>query len=208
MAKRGIWKAALLLVVLMWFFGACAGKVRNMQVASPEEARIAPPEGKAVVVFLRPSKTSYMLQSSVFEVRENDLSLVGIVAARAKAAYTLDPGKHLFMVAAEEADFMSADLLPNKTYYVLISSKTAAGRADLRKMDIKLWLEPVHKDRLNSPEFTKWLDACTWVEKTPASESWATKSMPSIKIKQAEYYQKWMSKSEAERPALLPGDGR
>lgn len=200
MAKNRFMTMALWFIVFVCFLSGCAGKVRNMQVVSPERAAITPEEGKAVVVFMRPSKSSHMLQSSIFEVKDNDLSIVGIVAARAKVAYSLSPGKHLFMVVGEDADFMSADLLPNKTYYALVTPSAGTGRPHFS-------LEPVHKDRLNSSEFSKWLDACRLVEKTPGSDSWATGNMPSVKLKQAEYYQKWMSKSEAERPILLPGDG-
>ena len=62
-----------------------------------------------MIVFLRPSTLGFAVQSSVFNATEDTPDLVGIVAAKAKVAYQLDPGDYLFMVIGESADFMTAN---------------------------------------------------------------------------------------------------
>lgn len=72
---------------------------------------------KALVVLLRPSTLGSMDPSSVFHRRGEHPELVGIVAARSKAAFQAEPGEHLFMAIGQGADLMSADLQVGKTCY-------------------------------------------------------------------------------------------
>lgn len=44
------------------------------------------------------------------------IRIVGVVAARTTLADQADPGKHLFMVVAENSDFMNADLTAGTTW--------------------------------------------------------------------------------------------
>jgi len=52
-----------------------------------------------------------------------------------------------------------------------------------------------------------WLGNCRWVEKIPASDTWAASNIESIKKKQTRYYESWMEKGEADRPRLTSEDG-
>ncbi|MBI2294526.1 MAG: hypothetical protein HYU76_00430 [Betaproteobacteria bacterium] len=201
MRKNILGWSASILVVLALLVSGCAGTVVNMREVSAEKAAIVPEEGKAVVVFMRPSGLGFAIQSSVFEIKDNYPSLVGIVAAKTKVAYRLDPGKHLFMVIGENADFMSAEVLPNKTYYVLVTPRMGFWKA-------RFSLDPVHKQELSTSEFKGSLDECKWVEKAPESENWAMSNMASIQSKRAEYYLDWLKTPEKERPYLLDEDGR
>lgn len=179
----------------------CAGKVKNMQPASANSIKTVPDKGKSMVVFLRPSTMGFGVQSSVFEMKDTKPYLAGIVAAKKKVAYQLEPGKHLFMVVGESGDFMSANLKPNKTYYALVTPRMGAWKA-------RFSLKPIHSGELNSPQFQKWLNSCEWVKKSPASISWANSNSDSIRSKYAGYYGKWMSKDSSKRPKLLPQDGK
>jgi hypothetical protein len=172
-----------------------------METVPADQVITAPASGKSMIVFMRPSGLGFAIQSSVFEIRDDEPELVGIVAAKKKLTYQLEPGKHLFMVIGESADFMSADLEPNKIYYALVTPRMGMWKA-------RFSLKPVHADELDSKQFNEWLDACEWVENTPASDRWAADNMASIISKQREYYIKWMDKEASERPALLPQDGR
>jgi hypothetical protein len=189
----------LLLIAL--FLPGCAGTVKNMQSVSPEQIVTAPEEGKSMVVFMRPSTLGFAIQSSVFEIQEDSPALVGIVAAKTKVAYQLEPGEHLFMVVGESADFMSAELEVNKTYYVLVTPRMGALKA-------RFSLEPIHAAQLGSSQVDEWIEACDWVEKTAASENWANDNMFSIQEKQKKYWETWISKDISKRPKLLPQDGR
>lgn len=201
MRSKSIVRYGIVLLSTAFFLSGCAGAVKNMRAVPPGQAKSAPDEGKAMVVFMRPATLGFAIQSSVFEIIDNDPSLVGVVAAKKKVGYQVDPGSHLFMVVGESADFMSAELEANKTYYALVTPRIGVWKA-------RFSLDPVSAQELDAPEFTKWFDACEWVEKTPESDAWASAHMDSIKSKQTEYYDKWMSKDSSRRPKLAPQDGR
>lgn len=186
--------------MLALLVAGCAGTVKNMQPVPPESIVSAPQEGKSLLVFMRPSGLGFAIQSSVFEIKSDKPSLVGIVAAKTKVSHQLEPGEHLFMVVGESADFMSAELEANKTYYALVTPRMGAWKA-------RFSLKPVHANELATSQFTEWEEACEWVEKTAASDEWASSNMASIQSKQSKYYEKWMNKDVSERPRLLPGDG-
>ena len=189
----------LLLPALL--LSGCAGSVKHMRAVPPEQAVAAPSPGKSMVVFMRPSSMAFNIQSSVFEVVGERPRLAGIVASKKQVSYEVEPGERLFMVIGESADFMSADLQPDKTYYALVTPRMGVWKA-------RFSLKPVHAEELQSPRFSEWLAGCAWVEKTPESDQWAEANMPSIQSKQQGSYEKWMQRPEADRPRLMPGDGR
>ena len=154
-----------------------------------------------MVVFMRPSSYAYDIQSSLFEVNDNQPGLLGIVAAKTKVAYQAKPGQHLFMVVGETADFMNANVLPNKTYYVIVEPRMGAWKA-------RFSMIPEERGKLDASEFDKSLAVCRWVEKTPASDIWAAKNMRSVVSKQTADYPRWSAKPENEKPNLRPEDGR
>lgn len=191
-----------LLALVAALLGGCAGTVKNMREAPIDKATTLKPEpGKALVVFMRPSGLGYAVQSSVFEVRNNQPELIGIVAAKAKVAHQGAPGKHLFMVIGESADYMEADLLPDRTYYVQVSPRMGMWKA-------RFSLEPVPLENLDTATFKTDFAECAWVEKSPQSEAWARENMGSVLGKHAEYFKDWNATPADKRPALKPQDGR
>ena len=178
----------------------CAGPVKHMQIVPMDKVVTSPEEGKSMIVFMRPSTLGFAIQSSVFEIKDNP-SLIGIVAAKKMVSYQVEPGEHLFMVVGESADFMSAKLEASKTYYALVTPRMGLWKA-------RFSLKPVHLDELNTPQFNEWLQACEWVEKSPSADIWLSENLADIRSKQEEYYEKWMSKEEVDRPKLLPQDGK
>lgn len=180
---------------------ACAGTVTNMREVSAGSAPMTPEPGKALVIFSRTSGIGFAIQSSVFEVENDRPSLIGILAAKTKLAYNAQPGKHMFMVIGENADFLSADLQSSKTYYVDVVPRIGMWKA-------RFSLEPIHRADLDKAEFKASLDECRWVEKTPASENWAMGNMASIQSKRADYYPDWQEKPAAGKPNLLAEDGK
>ncbi len=197
--KHGL--AAIAVLCLAVLLSGCAGTVSNMRAVSADQVTDTPAEGKAMVIFLRPSTLGFAIQSSVFDVTGADPKLVGIVAAKKKVAYQAEPGNHLFMVVGESADFMYADLAAGKTYYALVTPRMGMWKA-------RFSLRPVHAAELNGAQLKEWLDGCEWVEKSPESDAWAAANRASIASKRAEYYAKWTAKPETERPKLWPQDGR
>jgi hypothetical protein len=201
MINHGKAKWALIATLTIAFvLSGCAGTVKNMQPFAGDLATIAPEPGKAMIVFMRPSTLGSAIQSSVFRVAEGTPEVVGIVAAKAKVSYQVDPGEHLFMVIGESADFMSAEVEAGKTYYALVTPRMGVWKA-------RFSLKPVARPDQDRTQLDEWLEACSWVEKSAATESWAAENMADINDKQASYYIKWMEKSEADRPRLTPQDG-
>ncbi len=172
-----------------------------MEELPDQNAVMGPPAGQAQVVFLRPSGLGFAIQSSVFEIQEGKPTLLGIIAAKKKLACPLPPGAHLFMVIGENADFMSADLLPDKTYYVLDEPRMGFWKA-------RFSLEPVPQKKLGGTDLTDWLGECRWVRKVPDADNWMQANIKSIMAKYNDYYADWVKKPDADKPTLLPGDGK
>ncbi len=192
-------KFAVFLLIL--FLSGCSGTVKNMRTISSEEVATTPTEGKAMVIFMRPSGFGYAIQSSVFEVKNDTSTLVGIVAAKKKVSYELEPGQHIFMGISESAEFMLAELEENKTYYVLITPKMGVWKQ-------RVSLEPIHANEIDPSELNDWLEDCEWVAKSHASEVWVNANKVSIQSKLTKYYPKWINKDLSEKLRLLPQDGK
>ena len=194
--------SSLVVAALVLLLTACAGSSKNIREASPENTDVKPDGSKAVLVLLRPSFVGGAIQSTVFEIKDGNPVLVGPVAPKAKLAYRVEPGEHLFMVISENADFMSADFIAGKTYYALVTPRMGMWKA-------RFSLLPMHQDDLSAEKFKSYLSDCRkWIEKTPEADQWAIENMPSIQSKFSDYYAKWMSKSPAERPELVANDGQ
>ena len=188
-------------IVLSVLLTGCAGTVKNMRESADGSIATTQQKDKSMVVFIRPSGLGFAVQSSVFALKNDQPQLVGIVAAKTKVAYHVDPGKHTFMVLGETAEFMTADLLPNKTYYAYVSPRMGMWKA-------RFVLEPKHKADLENAEFKTDLTDCRWVEVSPESNQWMTENLTSIQSKKAEYYPEWLKKPDAEKDGLRPEDGR
>ncbi|WP_108651734.1 hypothetical protein [Dongshaea marina] len=188
-----------LLCFSLLLLAGCAGTVKHMKPVSSSQVSLQPEPGKSLLVFMRPSGMAFGIQSSVFEIVQKKPELVGILAAKKKVVYALEPGKHLFMVVGESADFMSAELAPNKVYYARVTPRIGFWKA-------RFSLAPVTPEQMKSPEFKEWLQESEWVELTLDSQQWARENMPSIESKYHKYYPEWLAKGAAKQPKLNPGD--
>lgn len=192
---------SLAVLVVALVSTGCAGTIKNMRELPADAAVPAPAPGKAIVVFMRPSGVGYAIQSSVFEVKNGKPELVGIVAAKAKVAHQVDPGQHLFMVASEAGDFMTADVRAGKTYYALVTPRPGVWKA-------RFSLAPVTGADLSSERFNEWFNACRLVEPGPETAVWARENQGDVEAKYAKYYPEWTTKPEAARPSVRAEDGK
>ncbi len=172
-----------------------AGCQSSLMVKGGGEAH-APAPGKAMVVFMRPSSFGGAIQSSVYDTAEPEDRFIGIVSAGTKLAYQAEPGDHLFMVQAENADFMIAHLDAGKTYYVDVKPRIGVWKA-------RFSLIPIHDDptaeySLRSEAFAKWNRDTDWVTLTPEAEQWYRSHAADIRTKKLDYIKKW--------DAMLPAD--
>ena len=194
-----ILKSILIVLCIVFALSGCASKY--MQPVDPEkEQSYQPSETEAIIIFMRPSVFGGAIQSTVFDATTDENVLVGIVSSKAKVAHRAAPGEYLFMVIGESADFMKAEVEAGKIYYALVTPRMGAWKA-------RFSLKPIHRGELDSEEFKKWVSSCSFVENTDSSYQWASDNAPSIQSKRQKYYQKWMSKSEMDRPMLYKEDG-
>lgn len=198
-ASRALINAALFTVLFMLWLG-CAGRTATMRDIPSAEVPAAIQSDKARIVFMRPSMLGFAVQSSVFEVVSGEPELIGIVSAQKKVGFSCSPGKHLFMVIGESADFMSADVIAGKTYYAVVTPRMGFWKA-------RFSLRPVLQGEHLKDEFKQWDRDCQWTEKTRDADQWAFTHLSSIKSKQEGDMTKWLQRPEGERPALNPGDG-
>ena len=197
MKKITVWIVLSLAILL----SGCAGTVKNMREL-PADAVVAPPkQDEALVVFMRPSGLGFAVQSSVYEIVSDKPVLAGIVAAKTKVAYRTKPGTRLFMTLGENADFMTADLQPNKTYYAYVAPRMGAWKA-------RFVFEPKTAKDLESAEFKSDFETCKWVEVSDESLRWLSENMSSIQSLRIEYYQDRLKQPANERSRLLANDGK
>ena len=194
------WGLALLLLASL---GGCQSSM--MVKAGGTEPMPAP--GKALVVFLRPSSFGGAIQSSVYDTHEGEDTFIGIVSTKTKVAYQAEPGDHLFMVVAENADFMIAHLDAGKTYYALVSPRMGMWKA-------RFSLLPIHntadaKYSLRSTNFQEWTQATGWVRTTPEAVQWYRDHAANIHEKKLDYMRKWDAADAAQKAelTLVRGDG-
>ena len=183
-----------LVVTTLFIVGGCAAP--NMNLSDPAAAEATPGSDKALVYFLRPKKVGFKIHAAVYDGDE----FVGFVPYNTKLAYLAEPGEHMFMVVSEAADFMKADLLPGKTYYVQVVPRMGAWRARF-----SLW--PVTKAHLATESVRQWIDAARPVQNKPQAYQWAENNRSSVMAKKAAYFSKWQTKPADRQPYLAPEDG-
>jgi len=149
-------------------------------------------EGKALVIFMRPSNLGGLIKSVVYDVTTDENKIVGILPMGKKIAYNVDPGEHNFMVVAENADFMAANLEAGKTYYSVAKIRYGA-------LTARFSLFPVRKTKFDGEEFKKWNAKTELVDTRKKSEAWAKKKSRKVQKKRDKYHAKWMQKSDSDK---------
>jgi hypothetical protein len=178
----------------------------DLMSASPVTGPV-PASGKALVVFMRPSTYGGGIQASVYDASQPREEFIGIVSAKTKIAHQAEPGKHLFMVIGENADFVNATLEADKTYYILVSPRMGMWKA-------RFSLLPIHNDAaakysLRSDDFREWQADTRFVERSTAADAWYRENAGSVSEKRAAYMVRWNG-AFAEQLAeltVLPEDG-
>nr|WP_287410779.1 hypothetical protein [Pseudodesulfovibrio sp.] len=190
--------AKLALIACILLLPACASK--HMTPVLDTEKPVIANANDAVVVFMRPSMLGGAIQSSVFDVTNQENKFIGIVSTDTKVAYATQPGPKTFMVIGESADFAKAELEAGKTYYMLVTPRMGFWKA-------RFSLRPVTKTELNGEDFAEWSCECAYVKNSTTAELWAKENALDIQNKRTEYYKDWMEKPEIERPLLRSTDG-
>lgn len=162
-----------------------------------------PDQSMATIVFMRPSIFGAAIKSSVFDITSGKNEVIGILPAKKKISYRVDPGNYFFMVIGENADFMRAELEAGKTYYCLVQVRMGAWKA-------RFSLVPIRNMELDGEEFLKWQKKTKQIENRDQARAWSAKHAQSIEHKREKYLPKWEEKSAAEKAdyTLRKEDGR
>ncbi|HEY6721712.1 MAG TPA: hypothetical protein VI363_08755, partial [Burkholderiales bacterium] len=160
----------------------------------------------ALIVFIRPPMDVTILdygRAPVFKVNGGDsegngadLEILGLLPVKTKLAYQADPGKYLFMSVGKNADFIAAEVLPDRTYYISILARSGVYP-----------LKPADRQEQGSDEFRERLASAKWTTKGPDALTYAASRMTEIRARHIAGYRIWAQKGAAENPRLLPEHG-
>jgi hypothetical protein len=84
-----------------------------------------PADGKSLVYFVRFSGVGALINFKYFDAEK----YLGKMNGVNYFTYECDPGKHIFWVASENRDYVTADLKPNATYIVEVRPTMGAFKA-------------------------------------------------------------------------------
>ena len=185
---------ALTAILFIFIFTGCGPK--NMEISKNQDILNKPTNGNAKIVFIRQSLVGSDALSSIFLINNNIPKIIGIIGSRQKVVYELKPGKYLFMVSSEAADFMYAEVSKNKIYYVNVVPRYGFWKT-------RFSLDPKNANEFNYSIANKF----TLLQANHKTFEWAQKNQTSIVEKYNSYYQKWLEKSESKRPKLYPHYG-
>ena len=157
--KRNI----LFLLSVLFVLAGCSASTPLMKTYEPE----TPPDiinaDESAIIFLRPEKLGYAIQSPVAEIIDGDAQFVAIVSYNTKFIYKTTPGKHYFVVAGETGDVLEANLDAGKIYYVRISPRMGTWKA-------RFVFDPVIN--LSAPGFIKNVQEASWYTNTDEGFKW------------------------------------
>jgi hypothetical protein len=197
-------KTRILLLLTVLLSVGCA---KNTMMVMEQQQVQRPPADEAQLVFMRPSSFGGAINASLFEVSDGDIEFIGIIVPNVRVLHKTKPGKHVFMVVSEAADFMEADLAGGKTYYSIVTP-----RMGLWKARFSLW---PYKSDANAkyhtamPDFDEYASSGELVGISPAARNWYEENRDDIKDKYQEYWPVWQEKTPQEiaERSLDPEDG-
>ncbi len=143
----GIRGLAAVLFLLLLLASGCATGGKYMTNAEPI---VSPPEGKALVTFVRPSNFGGAIS---FGLWDGDI-FIGILGPDMSIQYETAPGEHYFIARAENWACVKADLVANRQYVIKANPVIGAWKA-------RVVLSPVNESDYNKPgelpKVRKWL---------------------------------------------------
>lgn len=195
------------LILTLAAVALASGCASSRMIDAPQQELVAPSADKAQVVFLRSSFVGSAIQAVIYDATDGGAEFIGILSNGKMLAHEVDPGKHVFMVVSEAADFMEANLVGGKTYYAVVTPRMGAWRARFSMVPVR------HggpgEFQYDSDQFRGWIKESEFSQNTPESYAWAEENRSSVLTKQSEYWQVWQQKSPqdmAER-TMNPDDG-
>lgn len=168
----------------------------SFPVLEPVRKSITPatqPKEEAQIVFIRSSLLASAIKASLYEVTDGEIKFIGLLENETQITYTTKPGKHVFMLAAEGADFMEADLSAGRDYFSIVAPRMGAWKAKF-----SLW--PVKRDANSNyhtgmPELTSWIKNTSQSSNTEESYTWYEQNKESVGEKYQKHWPAWQAQS-------------
>ncbi|MDO6566948.1 hypothetical protein Q4561_07740 [Alteromonas sp. 1_MG-2023] len=196
-------KIALIFIAVM-----LTGCASNPMKLTQDKPLLTPSQEQVQVVFMRDSFLGHAINGSLYDVTNGEPEFLGIIANDTKVTQMTQPGKHVYMVVSEAADFLEAELEGGKTYFSVVTPRMGAWKARF-----SLW--PYKQDTsaeyvLDGSEFKSVLKGTKYAELTAKANAWYSANKDSVKAKQAKYWPVWEKKSPEDilKRTLQPQDGK
>lgn len=182
------------LVMITAGISACTSMSSHMTLVknSPE---LKPEPGKSLLIFIRPSTYGGLVQATIYD----DTTYIGTVSANTKVAYQATPGKHMFMVISESADFMQADLTEGKTYYAQVAPRWGVWKSRFSFIPIN--------GQVSTDDLNQWLKDTTLAKANAQGLNWAKSNQASILQKHDKYLIDWNNKKIGDKQKLFKSSG-
>lgn len=190
-------------VAALFLVGCGSNPMKVTEVTKVE----APASDQAQVVFMRSSFVGSAISSSLYDVTSGEPVFIGILNNGTKVPYVTSPGKHVFMVVAESADYMEANLEAGKTYYGMATPRMGAWKARFSLWPIKRSESAPYP--LGSKEVESWIASTKLATLTEKANQWFVKNKANITAKHNKYWPTWLDNAPEDIAArtLDPEDG-
>lgn len=179
---------------LISLLSACASN--HMTQVPVEEQTTGPEAGKALIHFMRPTSFGGAIQSTL----HNGDEYIGTISANTRMCYQADPGNHMFMIVGESADFLRAQLLPDKTYYINVAPRMGVWTA-------RFSLRPMN-GQVPQQQIDEWVNRTQEVVVNEKGERWAEKNQQRVQELKNKYLPRWQQKAERDKQTLHPESGK
>jgi hypothetical protein len=181
-------------------FAACSGSSKYM-TKNETPVPATPEPGKARIVFVRPSGFGYAVTFTVVDEKGN---FVGQVPAKGHVLHSVAPGRHRFLVWAENTAVVDCEVAAGRTYYVEVASKMGMWAARGHLLPVKPGSEPWD-------ELDEWMaDTTQWSVDPKLAADWKADKSSGIAKQLQRADEMWAKYTDEEREqrTMRPGDGK
>jgi len=188
------------LTLLLVLLAGCAGSSKYMLKDETPDA-IQPQAGQALIVFVRPSGFGHGATFAVFDDQGN---FVGQVPAKGHVMHHATPGRHRYLVWAENTAVLDAEVAAGKIYIVEVPARMGAWSARAHLLPVKRGSE-------------EWDEALEWVKETnqwdvdpELAKQWKTEKAAGLEKQLQRGKEMWAKYDEEEKEmrTMRPADGR
>jgi hypothetical protein len=184
----------LLFLVMIMLSAGCASK--NMKVVDADAYVLSPAADKALIYFIRNTAFGGAIQASLYDGEE----YIGTISANTHIAYQASPGKHMFMVMSESADFLQADLITGKIYYAYVVPRMGMWVA-------RFSFRPVN-GQLDQSSVDHAIRTTKQITPNEAGKEWGEQSKVRAKAMKEKYLPEWEGKPDTMKQILNAESGR